>query len=226
MAGLQPFQAPFAQARERIAGWALKSSDRIDLTDVIANANPTVLIGTSGQAHAFSETMVRAMASHVPIPIIFPLSNPTDRSEASPQNLLAWTEGRAVIGTGSPFPPLKREGREFRVDQTNNAYVYPGIGLGAIAARVRHISDRMFLAAARVMAELSPTRRDRNANLLPPLVELRKISFHVAVAVARCAHDEGLTKGLAEDEIEAAVAAKMWEPVYARYRRLRQPHPD
>jgi malate dehydrogenase (oxaloacetate-decarboxylating) len=226
MAGLQPFQAPFAQARERIAGWTLKSSGRIDLTDVIANAHPTVLIGTSGQAHAFSEAMVRAMASRVPIPVIFPLSNPTDRSEASAQNLVAWTEGRAVIGTGSPFPPLKRNGREFRVDQTNNAYVYPGIGLGAIAARARRISDRMFLAAARVMAELSPARRDRNANLLPPLVELRKISFQVAVAVARCAQAEGLTPPLAEDEIEAAVAAKMWEPVYARYRRLQQPHRD
>jgi malate dehydrogenase (oxaloacetate-decarboxylating) len=222
MAGLQPFQEPFAQARERIAGWTLKSSGRIDLTDVIANAHPTVLIGTSGQAHAFSEAMVRAMASCIPIPVIFPLSNPTDRSEASPQNLLAWTEGRAVIGTGSPFPPLKRNGREFRVDQTNNAYVYPGIGLGAIAARARRISDPMFLAAARVIAELSPARRDRNANLLPPLAELRKISFHVAVAVARCAQAEGLTPPFAGDEIEAAVAAKMWEPVYARYRRLQR----
>ncbi len=221
MAGLQPFQMPFAQARERIAGWRLKSSDRIDLTDVIANEHPTVLIGTSGQAHAFSETMVRAMANHVPIPVIFPLSNPTDRSEASPQNLLAWTEGRAVIGTGSPFAPLKRNGSEFRVDQTNNAYVYPGIGLGAIAARARRISDRMFLAAARVLAELSPARRDRNANLLPPLVELRKISFQVAVAVARCAQAEEPAPWLADDEIEAAVAAKMWEPVYAPYRRLR-----
>jgi malate dehydrogenase (oxaloacetate-decarboxylating) len=224
MAGLQPFQAPFAQARERIAGWTLKSSGRIDLTDVIANAHPTVLIGASGQAHAFSEAMVRAMASRVAIPLIFPLSNPNDRCEASPQNLLAWTEGRAVIGTGSPFPPLKRNGGEFRVDQTNNAYVYPGIGLGAIAARARRISDRMFLAAARVIAELSPARSDRNASLLPPLVDLRKISFRVALAVARCAQAEGLTPPLAEDEIEAAVAAKMWQPVYARYRRLQPRH--
>jgi malate dehydrogenase (oxaloacetate-decarboxylating) len=224
MAGLQPFQAPFAQARERVAGWTLKSSGRIDLTDVIANAHPTVLIGTCGQPHVFSEAMVRAMASRVPIPLIFPLSNPTDRSEASPQNLLAWTEGRAVIGTGSPFPPLKRNGSEFHVDQTNNAYVYPGIGLGAIAARARRISDGMFLAAARVIAELSPARRDRNATLLPPLVDLRKISFRVALAVARCAQAEGLTPPLAEDELEAAVAAKMWQPVYARYRRLQPRH--
>lgn len=221
MNGLLPFQAPFAQPRERLAGWTLRSPGRIDLADVIANAQPTVLIGTSGQAQAFSEPIVRAMAGRVAVPLIFPLSNPTERSEASPQDLLAWSEGRAVIGTGSPFPPLYRNGSEVRVDQTNNAYVYPGIGLGAIAARARRISDRMFLAAARVIAELSPARHDRNATLLPPLVELRNISFQVAVAVARCAQDEGLTPPL--DDVEAAVAAKMWEPLYARYRRKRPP---
>ena len=125
-------------------------------------------------------------------PIIFPLSNPTERSEATPQDLFAWTEGRAVIGTGSPFPPIRRNGQDFRVDQTNNAYVYPGIGLGAIAVKARRISDGMFLAAARAVAELSPARRDPQANLLPPLVDLRKISFHVALAVAKQAMPKGL----------------------------------
>jgi malate dehydrogenase (oxaloacetate-decarboxylating) len=220
-AGLQPFQAPFAQVRERLAGWTLPSPQRIGLAEVIANAQPTVLIGTSGQPHAFTEPMVREMARHVRRPIVFPLSNPTQRSEATPQELAAWTDGRAVIGTGSPFPPLHRNGREFRVDQTNNAYVYPGIGLGAIAVKARRISDAMFLAAARVMAELSPARRDPDANLLPPLVELRKISFHVATAVATQATAEGLAEPLSEEEIAAAVRAKMWEPVYATYRRLR-----
>jgi len=221
MAGLQPFQAPFAQARERLGGWTLPSPQRIGLAEVIANAQPTVLIGTSGQPHAFTEPMVREMARHVRRPIIFPLSNPTQRSEATPQELAAWTEGRAVIGTGSPFPPLDRNGREFRVDQTNNAYVYPGIGLGAIAVKARRISDAMFLAAARVMAELSPARHDRDANLLPPLVALREISFHVAVAVATQAIAEGLANPLSEENIAAAVRAKMWDPVYGTYRRLR-----
>ena len=137
-------------------------------------------------------TAIRAMASHVQRPIIFPLSNPTERSEATPQDLFAWTDGRAVIGTGSPFPPIQRNGQDFRVDQTNNAYVYPGIGLGTIAVQARRISDGMFLAAARAVAELSPARRDPAANLLPPLVDLRKISFHVAVAVAKQAIAEGL----------------------------------
>jgi malate dehydrogenase (oxaloacetate-decarboxylating) len=222
MAGLAPFQTPFAQSRERLAGWKnLQSPPRIGLSDVIANAHPTVLIGTSGQAHAFTEPMVREMARHVRRPIIFPLSNPTDRSEASPLELDAWTEGRAIIGTGSPFPALRRQRREIRVDQTNNAYVYPGIGLGAIAVKARRISDAMFLAAARKLAELSPARHDPAGNLLPPLVSLRKISFHVAVAVAVQAVAEGLAAPLPRDDIAAAVHAKMWEPVYAPYRRLR-----
>ncbi len=222
MAGLAPFQAPFAQSRERLAGWKnLQSPPRIGLADVIANAHPTVLIGTSGQPHAFTEPMVREMARHVRRAVTFPLSNPTDRSEASPLQLDAWTEGRAIIGTGSPFPPLRRYGSEIRVDQTNNAYVYPGIGLGAIAVQARRISDAMFLAAARTLAELSPARHDPAANLLPPLVSLRKISFHVAVAVAAQAVAEGLAAPLPRDDIAAAVRAKMWEPVYAAYRRLR-----
>ncbi len=220
MPGLQPFQAPFAQAPDRVANWTLKSPGRIDLEDVVANAHPTVLIGTSGQAHAFTETIVRAMARHVQRPIIFPLSNPTQRSEAIPQDIFAWTDGRAVIGTGSPFPAIKRDGRPFRVDQTNNAYVYPGVGLGAIVVQARRISDGMFLAAARALAELSPARGDPNANLLPPLVELRTISFHVATAVARQAQVEGLAPPSTGDAIAAAIKAKMWEPVYSRYRRL------
>ena len=144
----------------------MASPDRIGLGDVVANARPTVLIGTSGQPHAFHEAVVRAMADRVRRPVIFPLSNPTERAEATPQDLMEWTEGRAVIGTGSPFPPVERDGHTFRVDQTNNAYVYPGIGLGAIAAKARRISDGMFLAAARTIAEMSPAKHDPQANLL------------------------------------------------------------
>ncbi|MDE1972211.1 MAG: NAD-dependent malic enzyme [Hyphomicrobiales bacterium] len=219
MAGLRSFQAPFVQSRSRIAGWKLKSPDRIELADVTANAQPTVLIGTSGQANAFTEAAVRAMAAQVRRPIIFPLSNPTERCEAKPQDLLDWTDGRAVIGTGSPFPPVSRDGKPFRIDQTNNAYVYPGIGLGAIAVEAPRISDGMFLAAARTIAEMSPARRDPHANLLPPLTELRAVSRQVAVAVATQAVREGLAAPLTETDIAAAVQSLMWEPAYAICRR-------
>jgi len=220
MAGLQSFQMPFAQQRTTLSSWTLASTNRISLADVVANAHPTVLIGTSGQAHAFPEAVVRAMADHARRPVIFPLSNPTERSEATPLDLLAWTEGRAVISTGSPFPPIRRNGHAFRVDQTNNAYVYPGIGLGVIAAKARRISDEMFLAAARTIADFSPTRHDPQANLLAPLVELRKLSFHVAIAVAKQAQAEGLADPVSAEQLVAAVRAKMWQPVYATYRRL------
>jgi malate dehydrogenase (oxaloacetate-decarboxylating) len=221
MTGLQPFQAPFAQPRTNLAGWTLPAPDRVSLDDVVANAHPTVLIGTSGQPHAFHEAVVRAMAARVRRPVIFPLSNPTERAEATPQDLLAWSEGRAVIGTGSPFPPIRRDGHAFRIDQTNNAYVYPGIGLGAIAAKARRVSDDMFLAAARTIADMSPAKADAQANLLPPLVESRKLSFYVAIAVAKQAQAEGLADAIADEELVAAVMAKMWEPAYANYRRLR-----
>jgi malate dehydrogenase (oxaloacetate-decarboxylating) len=220
MSGLAPFQAPFAQDPARIAGWKLKAREIIDLEDVVANAQPTVLIGTSGQPGAFTEPVVRAMAKNVKRPVIFPLSNPTERSEAMPADLNAWTEGRAVIATGSPFPPLKRGDKDVRIDQNNNAYVYPGIGLGAIAVRAHRISDGMFLAAANAIAAQSPAKRDPNANLLPPLLDIRKLSFAVAFAVARQAQKEGCAEALSEEETAAAISAKMWEPIYAPYRRI------
>jgi malate dehydrogenase (oxaloacetate-decarboxylating) len=220
MTGLQPFQAPFAQKRAALSSWILASPDRIGLGDVVANARPTVLIGTSGQPHAFHEAVVRAMADRVRRPVIFPLSNPTERAEATPQDLMEWTEGRAVIGTGSPFPPVERDSHTFRIDQTNNAYVYPGIGLGAIAAKARRISDGMFLAAARTIAEMSPAKHDPQANLLPPLVRSRELSFQVAMAVAKAALADGLAAVVSDEALIAAVKAKMWEPVYADYVRI------
>jgi malate dehydrogenase (oxaloacetate-decarboxylating) len=219
MNGLQPFQTPFAQKRAALANWTLATPERIGLGDVIVNAHPTVLIGTSGQPHAFHEAALRAMGDRVRRPVIFPLSNPTERAEATPHDILEWTEGRAVIGTGSPFPAIQREGHTFRIDQTNNAYVYPGIGLGAIAAKAPRISDGMFLEAARVIAAMSPAKHDPQANLLPPLTEIRELSFHVAVAVAKRAQADGLADPTSDAELTNAVRAKMWEPVYAQYQR-------
>ena len=219
MSGLQSFQMPFAQQRDRISNWKLETPTRIGLADVISNAKPTVLIGTSGQPKTFTERIVRDMARHVRQPIIFPLSNPTDRSEATSAELDNWTEGRAVIGTGSPFPPLKRNGKAFHPDQTNNAYVYPGIGLGAIVADSQRISDGMFLAAAHAVAAKSPTKEDPSANLLPPLREIRELTFHVAVAVGKQAQKEGLTRPMSDEAVAAAVRAKMWEPRYPSYKR-------
>jgi malate dehydrogenase (oxaloacetate-decarboxylating) len=219
MSGILDFQAPFVQSRERVAQWHLEQPDRIGLMDVARNAHPTVLVGVSGQPGGFPERVVRTVAEFAQQPIIFPLSNPTSRSEATPTDLLAWTQGRAVIGTGSPFPPVRKDGVSFRVDQTNNAYVFPGIGLGSISVQARRISDGMLMAAARALAEASPSKRDRKANLLPPVTQLREVSYRVAIAVALQAQAEGLAEETSRDELESRVRAKMWTPIYRPYRR-------
>jgi malate dehydrogenase (oxaloacetate-decarboxylating) len=220
MYGILDFQQPFVQPRKAVANWRLEQSDRIGLLDVARHARPSVLIGVSGQPGAFSETVVRAIAGGVPRPVIFPLSNPVSRSEATPDDLMVWTEGRAIIGTGSPFPPIRRNGVTMSVDQTNNAYVFPGLGLGAIAVQARCVSDGMLMAAARTLAEVSPARQG-GANLLPPVTELRDVSCRVALAVAHAAVAEGLAEPSTRDSIEERIRTKTWTPMYRPYRRAR-----
>ena len=219
MNSIVPFQNPFVQDRSVCASWPLEQPGRVTLLDVVRNAKPTTLIGVSGQPGSFSEPIVRAMAEINRRPVIFPLSNPTSRAEATPADIQRWSQGRAVIGTGSPFPPLMRDGRPFKVDQTNNSYIFPGVGLGAIAVQASRITDTMFMAAAKALAAMSPAKNDTGSNLLPPVTALREISIAVARAVALQAIKDGLARDIAEDEIDAAIAAKMWTPRYLPYRR-------
>jgi malate dehydrogenase (oxaloacetate-decarboxylating) len=219
MPDLLDFQQPFVQARSAVAGWSREHPDRIGLYDVVANAKPTVLIGVSGQHGIFAERIVRTMAANVARPVIFPLSNPVSRSEATPQDLETWTEGRAVIGAGSPFPPIMRNGKSVTVDQTNNAYVFPGVGLGVLAVGARRVSDTMFKAAAGALADVSPAWHDPAANLLPAVSDLRSVAVAVAQAVGKAARDDGLCAPLDDATIARRIAAKMWEPVYRPYRR-------
>ncbi|WP_297351409.1 malic enzyme-like NAD(P)-binding protein, partial [Paraburkholderia sp.] len=214
------FQQPFLQDKAAIADWKLDHPDRVALLDVVRNAKPTVLIGVSGQAGAFSESVVRAMAEINKRPVIFPLSNPTSRAEATPDDLQAWTDGRAVIGTGSPFPPIERNGAKFKVDQTNNSYIFPGVGLGAIAVKASRVSDQMFMAAAKALAAASPARDDPTKSLLPPVTSLREVSITVALAVALQAHREGLTQGVDTDQIDGLIRNKVWMPHYVPYNRI------
>ncbi|WFU53724.1 NAD-dependent malic enzyme [Bradyrhizobium pachyrhizi] len=219
MSGLAPFQLPFVQDRQAIAGWQLSHPDKIALLDVVRNTRPTVLIGVSGQAGAFSEPIVRAMAECNKRPVIFPLSNPTSREEATPVDIEAWTEGRALIGVGSPFPPIMRDGARFKVDQTNNSYIFPGVGVGALAVGASRVSDGMFMAAAKALASVSPARDNPKHNLLPPVSALREVSQTVALAVALQAHKEGLARDVPIDQVEARIHAKVWTPRYVPYRR-------
>ncbi len=218
MAGMRPEQQPFAQGRSAIANWRLDKKDRIDLLDVVRNAKPTTLIGVSGQAGAFSAEVIRAMAAAVERPIIFPLSNPTSRSEAAPEDLLKWTGGRALIGTGSPFPPVNWNGRHIAIDQTNNSYVFPGIGLSIRSVEARRVTDAMFMAAAKCLADLSPARHTESGRLLPPVSDLRSVSFAVAKAVALQAINDGVANPLDEQTLETRLRANVWEPTYLPYR--------
>ena len=214
MPGLAPFQLPFVQTRSAIEGWSLGRPDRIELLDVVKNARPTVLIGVSGQAGAFSEQVVRAMADCTEQPIIFPLSNPTSRAEATPTDIEAWTGGRALMGVGSPFPPILRNGARFKVDQTNNSYIFPGVALGALAVGATRISDGMFMAAAMALASSSPARDNSSHNLLPPVGALREVAAKVALAVAVQAHKEGYATEVPVDQIHQRIRDKIWTPRY------------
>ena len=218
MAEIRPAQQPFVQPRSAIANWQLEHADHISLLDVARNARPTALIGVSGQAGAFTEAVVRAMAAAVERPVIFPLSNPTSRSEAMPADLMKWTEGRALIGTGSPFAPVSWNGRQVPIDQTNNSYIFPGMGLGILSVSARRVTDAMFMAAAKCLAGLSPALKSKSGRLLPPVSDLRSVSFAVARAVARQAIADGVAGPLDEQTLEISIRANVWEPVYLSYR--------
>jgi malate dehydrogenase (oxaloacetate-decarboxylating) len=220
--GIRPSQAPFVRKKEDVAGWKLSDPDSstISLLDVVRNANVTVLVGTSAQPGAFTEEIVREMASHTPRPVIFPLSNPTSKSEATAVDLLRWTDGRALVGSGSPFPPVEVNGKMVRISQVNNSYIFPGLALGILVSRARRVTHAMFMAAAHALASLSPTREDRNAPLLPPIADSRKVGMVVAEAVARQAIADGVAEIADPATLPEQLRAYVWEPVYQPYERI------
>jgi malate dehydrogenase (oxaloacetate-decarboxylating) len=209
-------QSPYARSRQEVEGWKLASKE-ITLLDVVRNVQPTVLIGVSGQAGAFTENAVREMAAHTHRPVIFPLSNPTSRSEAIPQDLMNWTEGRALIGTGSPFEPVNFGGRTTHVAQTNNSYIFPGLALGIIASKARFVTDTMVKAAATELIRHLPTQKDRDASLLPPISEAREIGRMIAQAVGKQAIQDGQAQVADEAALNRELEANIWEPQYVHY---------
>lgn len=220
MENLQSFQKPYAKSRSMLADWKYENPDHISLHDVIKNFRPTLLIGVSGQPGAFTEKIVREMATHVERPVIFPLSNPTSRSEANPTDLMNWTHDKAVIGTGSPFDNMIKQGESFRVDQTNNCYIFPGMGLGLIAVQATHVTEKMFMESAKALANCSPAKTDPKANLLPPLTEIREVSLKVAIAVAKEAITEKIANFTDFDDLETHIRTLMWIPEYLPYQKI------
>jgi malate dehydrogenase (oxaloacetate-decarboxylating) len=209
---LRDFQVPYARTAAEVAGWSTGAGTGITLANVVSAVRPTMLIGTSTQTGAFTEAIVRDMAAHTERPIIMPLSNPTSKCEALPENLIQWTGGRALVATGSPFPPVAHGGITHHIAQANNALVFPGLGLGVTVARARRINQPMIAAAADAVAQLSDANAP-GAPLLPPVVDLRTVSAAVAVAVAVSAAQEGLAQVPVDDPV-LQVHQAMWWPEY------------
>ena len=218
---LLPFQQKLLQPKDKVAGWASAESGEISLLDVIKHAHPTILIGVSGQPDRFTEDAIREMAKHAERPIIFPLSNPTSRVEAIPADLIEWTDGRALIATGSPFDPVKHEGRTYPIAQCNNSYIFPAMGLGILGIGARRVSDSMFMVAAEALSENAPALKSAEGSLLPSLDQVREVSRRIAYAVAAQAQHEGLADACSAQEMRDRVDAKHWEPKYSVLKRKR-----
>jgi len=211
---LSPEQSVYAQPQERVSGWPATANGQIGLADVIGKIEATILIGLTTVGGAFTETIVREMARKVQRPIIFPISNPTIKSEAKAEDLIRWTDARALIATGSPFAPVSYNGRTIPIAQCNNIYIFPAIGLGVVASGARRVTDTMILAAARVLGENSPALHDASASLLPALTDLRKVAVQIATAVGLEAQKAGVAPKTTEEKLRERVIATQWTPAY------------
>lgn len=213
------FQQKLATSEEVIADWCVSSVERVGLQDVINNVRPTVLVGVSGQAGLFNKPIVESMQAGCERPIILPLSNPTSQAEAQPVDLLRWTSGKAMVATGSPFPPVDMGDQHYEIAQCNNSYIFPGIGLGVITCRARRITDGMMMAASWTLANTSPIVKEGKGALLPPLEDIRNVSKVIARAVILQAIADGVALPIPEDLIEGQIESHFWYPEYREYRR-------
>ena len=216
---LLDFQSKLAQSTERVTAWG-NAEGIISLLDVIQHAKPTVLIGVSGQPGLFTEEVIKALAANCERPIVLPLSNPTSQVEAFPADILEWTEGKALIATGSPFEPVNYQGKIYNISQCNNSYIFPGIGLGVIAAGATRVTDSMLIASSNALADCSPLLKDPNADLLPDLNEIQQVSKFIAFKVAKAAMDAGVAPMLDDEALQQAIEANFWKPEYRDYKRV------
>ena len=215
---LEEPQRPLAQRRGAVSGWKLAADDRISVLDVVKNAHPTVLIGVTAQPGLFGGEILAEVAKATERPVVFALSNPTSKCEATPEEVWRATGGRGLVATGSPFPAMDWEGRTLRPSQCNNMYIFPGVGLGALVAKASKVTDGMLMAASRAVSGMVTQEQEGMGLLLPEMEEIRKASAAVAVAVARAARDEGLGRQVDDQELERLVAQAQWDPRFLPYR--------
>jgi malate dehydrogenase (oxaloacetate-decarboxylating) len=218
MPNLLNFQQALVQKRDTVNNWDL-ADNNVSLLDVMRNAKPTVLIGVSGVPGLFSEEVIREMHAHCERPIVFPLSNPTSRVEATPADIIRWTDGNALVATGSPFEPVVHNGRTYPIAQCNNSYIFPGIGLGVLAVNARRVTDEMLMESSRALAECSPLAINSHGALLPPLEDIQKVSRKIAFAVAKKAIEQGKAPKNSDERILEKIEANFWQSDYRTYKR-------
>jgi len=215
--GLTPEQSVYAQPESRVSAWPRTFKGKIGLADVIASIDATILIGLSTVGGAFSEPIVREMARKVQRPIIFPLSNPTSKSEATAEDLIRWTDGRALVAAGSPFAPVSYGGHRIPIAQCNNVYIFPAMGLGIVASGARRVTDAMMLAAARTLGANSPALKDPTASLLPRLTDLRRVAAEIAFATGIQAQKDGVAPKVSNGELRRRITKTQWTPGYSEF---------
>jgi malate dehydrogenase (oxaloacetate-decarboxylating) len=218
MDDLRDFQQKLVQRKIALETWDIKE-EYASLLEVMHGAKPDILIGVSGQAGIFTEDVIKAMKQHCTKPIIFPLSNPSRQVEATPSQVIKWTEGNVIIATGSPFDAVEYQGKKFSIAQCNNSYIFPGIGLGVISANISRITDKMLQVASESLAAASPLANSGKGELLPPLTEIAQLSKDIAFGIAKVAFDQGLALKLSDDELLAKIEDNFWQPEYRQYRR-------
>ncbi len=217
MPNLLDFQRKLVTSKNKISHWNVDSQN-ISLQDVVHHSKPTILIGVSGQPGLFTEEIIREMHHNCHHPIIMPLSNPTSRAEARPQDVIAWTEGAALMATGSPFAPVHYQDHTYPIPQCNNAYIFPGLGLGILASGARRVTDSMLLAASQALARLSPLATTGKGSLLPAIADIQHVSKIIAAEVARVAQREGVAPEVSEDELQSRLTSEFWKPEYRSYK--------
>ena len=213
---LKDFQRPYVKNIRELKEWTYFNNKELDLDTVIENVKPTILIGVSTVFNAFGESIIRKMSSYSERPIIMPLSNPTNKCEAHPQDIINWSNGKAIIATGSPFGKVTYKYKIIEIAQGNNAYIFPGLGLGVIASKAKTISNGMIYIACRTLSSLSPFRKDQNSSLLPPIKEIKTVSKLIANQVALHAVKEGLAD-ISVEEVKYHIESIQWEPKYYNY---------
>jgi malate dehydrogenase (oxaloacetate-decarboxylating) len=218
---LTPIQQKFAQSSELLSGWRLNNG-QIKLAEVIENISATILIGVSSQPGQFTAPIVKDMAGKVERPIIFPLSNPYDRAEAVPEDLIHWTDGRALIATGTEFPPVSLKGRIIKIAQCNNFYIFPAIGLAVRASEAKRVTDRMMIAAAEALGNISQDSANNATELLPPIENMRDVAIQIAVRVGLQAQQDGVAQIMSEQELRERVQQRFWIPQYLSYKLIKK----